>query len=271
MPLFSISPACVPFNGQDGRSYYMNEQGQLVRVNFKEAGSVSRWASLRAGQSRDWPDEELTAELRLALSKLGNQDQVSPASRQLHTSIFGHPGLSAVLKTLLAISGTPCETSDDPRQLLSQTGCLLVAAGYFRSDLFQQAEEAFLATGTSWVPLYLEGALVRFGPLMGPYLKLEDLKTRLLSANSSPEVLQDLWRHTEIMDYPGLPFSRPEQHWLGATLSLLLAEWHSGQSASRGFPPERYQLTLIPMTREIVYHPILRLPFPASAERMKSQ
>ncbi|WP_178076021.1 hypothetical protein [Paenibacillus oralis] len=248
----------------------MNEHGQLVRVNFKETVSVNHWAALRAGQSREWREDELTDELRLALSKLGAEEQHPPLSSPVRAAIVGHADLSAVLKTLLSLSGTPCETSEDPRLLDSRTEYVLVAAGYFRKDWFRHAEEAFHATGTPWAPLYLEGKLVRFGPLMGPYLGLEDLTTRLLSASSSPDVLQDLWTHAEKINYPSLPFTRPEQHWLGATISLLLEEWHSGRSMSRGFPPDRYQVTLVPMTREIIYHPILRLPSSATAERMES-
>lgn len=270
MPLYSISPACVPFIGQDGRSYYMDEQGQLIRVNFTEASSVRSWATLRPGRSHEWSEDEVTDELRLALSKLGTEGIKPPSSPPVYSSIVGNVDLSASLKTIFSLSGMPCETPDDPLQLDSGTTYVLVAAGHFRKDWFQQAEEAFVATGVPWVPLYLEGKLVRFGPLMGPYLRLEDLTIRLLSASSAPDVLQDLWAHAEKIDDTGLPFSRPEILWLGATMALLLSEWHSGLSTSSGFPPDRYQLTLNPMTREIIYHPVLRLPSAATAERMQS-
>ncbi|MUG65504.1 MULTISPECIES: hypothetical protein [Paenibacillus] len=248
----------------------MNEQGQLVRVNFKEARSMKSWTALRAGQSREWQEEELTDELRLALSKLKGEELTSLQSQPIRTSIMAHTDLAAVLKVLLTLSGIHCDTIEEPQLLDPATDYLLVAAGIFRCNMFKQAEEAFLTTGIPWIPLYLEGKLVRFGPLMGPYLQLKDLTTRLLSASPSPDVLQDFWAYAETIRDPGLPFSRSEQQWLVATISLLLEEWHSGRSRKRGFPPERYQLTLIPTTREIIYHPVLRLPSSASAERMKS-
>lgn len=257
MTQFTFSPARLPFNGQDGRSYYMNDEGQLVRVNFKEARSIEAWATLRPGQHHELPAESATDELQLALSRLVLEKEEIPAS-PLNVSIFGDQSLSAAVGSALSLAGLRCETVHDPRQADPHSSYLLVAAGYFHSRLFRQAEEAFGETNISWVPFYLEGKQARLGPCMGPYLTLKDLTTRLLSASVSPDILQDLWRHAETVRFPGLPFSLPEQQWLCATMALLLEDWHKGEP--RGFSPERHQLTIRPATREVIHHPVLRLP-----------
>lgn len=258
MSIYSIPYSCIPFTGQDGLSYILNEKGQIVRVNFQHPRSQEIWSTFLPGTHGYAEDN---SELNTALQQLFSHSSermtsVPPNNKQL-LAVYGSTGLSEKLNCAIQQSGITSEIVELD-QVTSDHACLLVAAGYFQWKLFQRIEAELAPRDIAWLPVYTEGALVRIGPLMGPYLTLECLTKRLLSASSSPAVQEDLWNYTEKLIYPEQIFTQAEEQWYAAVIALLLDQWMTKKETL--YPLDKFQITLSPHSRSIDYHPVLRLP-----------
>lgn len=252
---YTIPYSCIPFTGQDGLSYILNEKGQIVRVNFQNPQSREIWTSLLPGAQGY---AESGSELNKALQQLFSKPPaVTSKLDKKKLAIYKAPELSEKLNHALQQSEIPSEIVQLD-QVTSDHACLLVATGYFRRNLFKRIEAELVPHDRVWLPVYTEGKLVRVGPLMGSIITLEFLTKRLLSASTSPQVQEDLWSYTEKLVYPEQIFSQAEEMWYFSVIALLLEQWMEKQESL--YPLDKFQITLSPQSKSILYHPVLPLP-----------